>query len=88
MFGKAINGKMLLQDGQRKRKNKFQYVYKEKKQNRLVRQQCTASARNVAAGASAGEIFQKHFWGVCHQQKLVSENVKNLSNHVKRWSAS
>lgn len=78
MFGKAVcfayNGKMFLQDGQRKGKKKFQYECKEKQQNRLIRQPCKASARNV----TAGEILQKQLWCACHQQKLVKASEKNV----------
>lgn len=76
LLGKAINDKVLLQDEQRKGKNKFQFANKEKQQNRLVRQPCTASARNVAVGAPAGEIVQKQLRCVYHQQKWVKTSEK------------
>lgn len=85
MFGNAINSKMLLQGGQRKGKNKFQCAYKEKQQNRLVRQPCTASARNVAVGAPAGEILQKQLRCVCHQQKLVKTSETMFRIYQNMW---
>lgn len=87
LFNKPVNGRMFLQDGQRWGTNKIQHAYKkEKQQNRWVRQQRTASARNVAAGVPAGEVLQMQLWCVWHKQRPVKTSECMFRIYWTMWN--